>query len=64
MPLALGATVPYQSSFLLIGGYCSSCPGNIMDTVIRYAEDGEWETLPLRLDMKRNKFIAIPKPAC
>ena len=59
-----GTSVPYQGSFLILGGYCYSCTDKYHDTVIRYTENGEWETLPIRLATARQYHTAIPKPAC
>ena len=64
MQIAYGASVPYQGSFLIIGGWCSSCWPRYLDTIIKYNEDGEWETLPMRLATGRYSHTVIPKPAC
>jgi len=59
------ASVPYQGSFLLLGGWCYDCTDRSLDTVIKYNKDtGEWETLPARLAVGRYDHVAITKPAC
>ena len=64
MQIGSGASVPYQDSFLIIGGNCHSCNDRVLDTIIKYNEDGEWETLPMRLATGRYSHTVIPKPAC
>ena len=65
MQIKYGASVPYQDSFLIMGGRCYDCSGNgYLDTIIKYNEDGEWETLPVRLATGRYIHTVIPKPAC
>ena len=64
MPVYRGASVPYQESFLILGGYCKTCSNNMLDTVIRYTENGDWEILPMKLNLRRYSHTAIPKPAC
>ena len=66
MPIRYGASVQYQDSFLIIGGDCSSrsWSDRILDTIIKYNEDGEWETLPMRLATGRWRHTVIPKPVC
>ena len=64
MPVYRGASVPYQGSFFILGGYCRTCSGNNLDTVIRYTEAGDWEIMLLRLNKKGYSHTAIVKPAC
>ena len=54
--------MPYQGSFLILGGWCNSCSDRYLDTVIRYTENGEWETLPMRLVMGKISHTVIAKP--
>ena len=49
--------VQYESSFLIVGGYDES--DRPLDTVIRYTEEGEWETLPTRLTTARYRHTAL-----
>ena len=64
MQIGYGASVPYQDSFLIMGGRCYDCSDGYLDTIIKYNEDGEWETLPMRLAKGRYGHTVILKPAC
>ena len=62
-------SVPYQGTFLMIGGYCHDCTGTghghqSLASVLKYNKNGEWETLPNELAIGRYHHVAIPKPAC
>ena len=70
--IGYGATVPYRGTFLIIGGAeCNTCrcSGGCLNrgnttTIIKYTEDGEWETLPMLLALGRWEHTVITKPAC
>ena len=67
MGIVYAATVQYKNTFLILGGKQRDEEGKylgLLDTVIRYNENGEWETLPIRLAVARHSHVAIPKPAC
>ena len=61
------AVVQYKGTFFILGGggfQQGTLPPRRLDTVLRYNENGEWETLPVRLAVGRAYHIAIPKPTC
>ena len=66
MSIEDAVAVPYKGTFLILGGYQRDEEGKsgYLDTVIRYNENGEWETLPVRLTVARRLHVVIPKPAC
>ena len=48
--IAFGAAVPYQETFLLVGGYTDGDLINATDRVYKYIPSTEgWELLPSRL---------------
>ena len=63
MKIEDAAIVPYKGTFLIVGGW-RVAGGVYLDTVLRYNENGEWETLPIRLADARRLHVVIPKPAC
>ena len=63
----MAATVPYQGSFLILGGFRIYGRANTVQrltSIMRYRKNGEWEQLPISLRTARSYHIAIPKPAC
>ena len=56
------AVAQYLRSFVIVGGWNSATR---LDTVIRYAEEGTWETLPTHLTDPRLSHVAIAiSPTC
>ena len=65
--LAYGAVVQYTNTFLIVGGWTPHGTLTLasMEKVIRYTEEGNWETLSMSLATPRNAGLSVYTiPAC
>ncbi len=59
----LGASVPYQDSFLIVGGYNKFSQDDYLSSIYYYDPiNDEWDRLMERLTYKRREFAAFLIP--
>ena len=58
-----GGSVPYQNSFLIVGGYSTLLPDPFLNTIYYYnPDDDQWEQLPYTLEDRKDYPTAFMVP--
>ena len=61
-PLAFAAVIPFDSTFLIIGGYNGN--GVYSDKVYKYTAEGEWQEMPsMKLSEAKSELTAMMVPS-